>query len=135
MRGTRWATAGLILGTLILAGIVAALIAVAIQSHDAITQIQSEGADRRDQTCLLFERQHLQDVSALKRTYDYLVNLTADDLKDPLNQAVLHGISETEDKAKASIPPSYCAPTDVGSPIPFPKLPQRPPEIDALLNA
>ena len=91
-----------------------------------IHDLHAEGAKRRDQSCLLFERQHQADVRQLVQTYSYILGLTGEALKQSLNKAVLASVPQVEQKAKTSVPPAYCASTDVGSSEPFPEIPERP---------
>lgn len=85
--------------------------------------------ERTDQTCLLFERQHLREVRRLTGTYDYLVALTPEQRTDPLNRAILATLAEVEGDATSSVAPTYCDMPNVGLPEPNPRLPDRPPAL------
>lgn len=78
---------------------------------DAIAQ---EGAARRDQNCLLFEREHQGAVRSLAKTYAYLSALPPEEKGTALNKAVKAQLPETEQRAKTLIPPSYCNEPGVG---------------------
>jgi hypothetical protein len=98
------------------------------QNADLATQVRNlkrEGAERRDQTCLLFEGQHLTEVKQLERTYEYLSGLSQAQLSEPLNRAVMLGLSAQEEEAKDRAP-AYCDVKGVGLPEPDPVIPKRP---------
>lgn len=91
-----------------------------------ITAIEREGRERRDQTCLLFERQELAEVNRLGRTYAYL-SLPAGEREPSLTRAVIRGLAEQREDALAARAPAYCnerkgAPV-IGLPEPGPEFP------------
>jgi hypothetical protein len=87
----------------------------------------SEANHRRDQACVLFERQHAKDVRQLVQTYDYLVGLTPKQRARGINPAVIATLPQTEDSARTSTPPRYCFSPGVGLAEPKPRIPSRPP--------
>jgi hypothetical protein len=103
------------------------LIAVTVFVFLAIHGIQKEGANRRNQTCRIFERSHIDDVSALQATYDYIAKLTPGEAQSSLNRAIILRLPEAEHKARSSTPPDYCRSPEVGLKEPFPVIPSRPP--------
>lgn len=96
------------------------------------TKLASEGADRRDQSCRLFEGDHLADVQRLMRTYAYLERQSR---TSDLTSEVVRGLPELEQEARVDTAPAYCdepgakaekAGADpVGLPEPDPKVPAR----------
>jgi hypothetical protein len=94
-----------------------------------------ESVDRRDQNCLLFEGDHLRDVTQLRRTYKYLSGPNA--RRNPgLTRLVVESLPETEAAARVDTAPPYCDETtsgflglgkerDVGLPEPDPVLPKH----------
>jgi hypothetical protein len=101
--------------------VTAVAVALAVWS---VTKVQSEGIARRDQTCVLFERQHNAAVDQLKQTYVFLLH-PPPQLK-ALTPIALGQLPTQEAAAHASTPPAYCAPVSVGLPSPFPRIPPRP---------
>jgi outer membrane murein-binding lipoprotein Lpp len=100
---------------------------------------EAEGRERRDQQCELFERQHLDDVKQLRGTYKYLLRLPPSELRaptNPLNEAVILQLRETERAATRDSAPDFCdepgadaerrGAEPVGLPEPDPKVPRRP---------
>lgn len=85
-----------------------------------------EGAERRDQNCLIFERSQDRAVTQLRRTYEYLADLTPKQLAEPLNTAVIAGLPAEVTDAQTSDAPPYCNAPGVGLPEPDPLLPQPP---------
>lgn len=114
---------------------VAASVALAayavIVTQGTVDDIASESADRRDQSCLIFERQEAEDIDALERTYSYLSGLSAAQLDEPLNRAVLAQLPRTVRDAQTPDAPAYCDEPDVGLPEPVrpPRFPRRPPNL------
>jgi hypothetical protein len=91
---------------------------------------EQEGIERRDQSCTLFERQHLAEVNQLRDTYTYLVNLPRNRWDDPLNKFILSALPEVEQTASIDSAPEYCDEPNVGLPEPDPKIPARPAELE-----
>ena len=89
-------------------------------------RIQSEGRERRTQTCTIQESKQAKDVRQLKATYRYLLSLRPDELDDTINVAVLHALTETERDAHLDDAPAFCDEPKIGLPEPDPKIPQRP---------
>lgn len=94
--------------------VMAALVAVfrvedAVEANKrAIEAIEIESADRRDQTCQIFEAQHLANVTRLKRTYRYLEGLPRAEWGSTLTLAVLDGLPALETEARIDQAPPYC---------------------------
>lgn len=80
----------------------------------------------RSQNCFKFEEEHLQDVTQLRDTYDYLSQLTPGQKRESINAYVLSRLPETERKAKIDKAPAYCDKPGLGRPEPDPKIPERP---------
>lgn len=77
-------------------------------SQRAIANVAREGRERRDQTCRLFEGQHLADVNRLKRTYTYLEHLPPTERGTTLTVAVVRQLPEIETDARVDSAPPYC---------------------------
>jgi hypothetical protein len=106
-------------------------------------RIDAEGIERRDQICLSAEREHLNSVNQLKRTYEYLNSLPDEafvpSAANAINLAVLRQLPTTEDEANTDVAPEFCDVTlkggkPVGLPEPDPIVPSRPERIDALVK-
>lgn len=93
-------------------------------------QTESEAQMRRDQSCVLFERSHLADVNQLSDTYRYLLSLSPQELRNPLNQFILASLPEVEQQAHVDTAPRYCDAPGVGLPEPDPVVPDRPKELE-----
>ena len=91
----------------------------------AANDVKIESAERRDQTCNLFETDHLQDVKRLRATYRYLAGLPRDERTRPLTQAVLRSLPALEREARSDPAPQFCDETFVGLPEPDPVVPKR----------
>lgn len=95
-----------------------------------------ESAERRDQICLSAEREHLNSVLRLKRTYFYLQQLTPHDRDMTINQFVLRTLPQVEDEANIDVAPAFCdepgeaaekaGEPPIGLPEPDPEIPKRP---------
>lgn len=112
---------------------------LADQSRDALKKIEQEGALRRDQICLSAEREHLNDVTRLVRTYEYLNSLEPEEFETSINRAVLVQLPATEEAAQTDTAPDFCDETlpggkPVGMPEPDPTIPKRPPGLAAKLK-
>lgn len=92
---------------------------------EAIAAVKRESTARRDQNCILFERQHKANVDRLKSTYDYLNRIPKDEIGSSLTQAVLRGLKAQEAEARNAIPPNYCNEKNVGLPEPPPDVPKK----------
>ena len=109
-------------------------------NEEAIELINTEGIDRRDQTCRAFERDTLASVTQfedakdrLRRTRFYLARLTGPELPERLNQEIARSIPrmvtdmrQKQLEAALSAAPAYCDEEGVGLPEPNPELPDRP---------
>jgi hypothetical protein len=100
-----------------------------IITQQNVSRINREGAERRDQQCVVFERQQQQDVDALDRTYKYLSGLTARDLSQALNKAVLAQLPKTIRDAEEDDAPTYCHEKGVGLPEQRRPFPMPPPNL------
>jgi hypothetical protein len=90
------------------------------------TDLRDEIAQRRDQACVITEREQDAEVQALVNTYRYLSELTGEQLHDPLNRAVLRQLPMVEARARADNAPPYCDEEGVGLPEPDRRVPERP---------
>jgi hypothetical protein len=96
--------------------------------------------------CYQSELTHKRDVQGLVSTYDYVKDLTEDDLRQSLNRAVVLQLPKTEDTAKDDVAPEICDETykagflglsngsEYGLPEPDPVIPERPAEVNAALQ-
>ena len=89
-------------------------------------QTNQEAIDRRDQSCSLFERQHLTEVNQLRDTYRYLESIPPENRSDPINKFIRSSLPEVERTAQVDRAPPYCDEPGVGLPEPDPVLPKRP---------
>lgn len=92
-------------------------------------RLVKEQFERRDQSCRLFEGDHLADVQSLEKTYEYLGALTPEERKTTLNKTILNGLAEQEREAKVDSAPDFCDKPNTGLPEPDPVVPTRPPSI------
>lgn len=106
-----------------------------VRNGVTVNDLAREGEQRRDETCVLFERQAQSAVTGLEATYHYLASLPHDALDDPLNQAVLAQVPSTEREARDARAPAYCNPPEVGLRTPPMGIPRRPPEVAALIGS
>lgn len=108
----------------------------AVRANDAaIEAIEREGRERRDQTCEIFENQHLEHVKNLRSTYRYLRTLPKSEYGTTLVKAILRGLPATEREARTDQAPDYCdepgvkaekAGADpIGLPEPDPRVPRK----------
>jgi hypothetical protein len=95
-------------------------------SHQQVKQVKQESTERRDQTCVIFERQAQAAVDQVVATYKYIAGLKPHELAEPLNQAVLAQLPQTVANANNSEAPPYCDQPGVGLPEPNPQLPNPP---------
>ena len=96
------------------------------KANRAIRQIERESKGRRDQSCRISESQHKADVDGLRRTYDYLKQLTPRQRRSPINRAILANLPVTEREARMDPAPPFCDEPGIGLPEPDPVLPKRP---------
>lgn len=140
--------------------VVIALLIVAIddvqdqsdRTDQIVAQLRQETEERRHQVCLGEEREHLDDVDRLKRTYAFLSSLQPGRDGDPIVRAVLVQLPVTERDARDDLAPKFCdepgeraeklyevtdgrrgAPP-VGLPEPDPEVPDRPAAVDRLFD-
>lgn len=88
--------------------LVVSLVASIATQAATTKRIALEGAKRRNETCRLFERQELTNVTRVIRTYDYLDNLPRSEWGTVLTVAVVRGIPAQREDAMATVAPSYC---------------------------
>lgn len=125
----RW-TRFMVLGFLLLA------IAFGVLWHDArgiaesnrqtAANAEREARIRVNQTCALFEADHLRDVDQLGETYRYLLALRAGERKTTFNRFIIAGLPDLEAEARVDKAPDYCDEPKVGLPEPDPVIPRRP---------
>lgn len=114
-------------GPLVLASLALVLAAASVLlSVVLFDRVSGEGQDRRDQTCVLFERQHETEVKRLAQTYRYLLGLSPEEQANPLNRAVAAQLPELEERVKTIAAPPYCDEPGVGLSEPNPEIPKRP---------
>lgn len=91
-----------------------------------VLRLGSESDERADQTCQIFEGQHLADVRQLRDTYRYLLQLSPVEKRDGINRYVIGRLPETEKRARTDTAPEFCDDDGVGLPEPDPEVPERP---------
>jgi hypothetical protein len=98
------------------------------QAQDAHRRndLKKETTERLDQSCTIFEQQHLEDVIQLAKTYQYLDNLSVQQRTEGLNVFIIKDLPETEKKAKTDSAPDFCDEPNLGLPEPDPTLPTKP---------
>jgi hypothetical protein len=113
--------------------VVAAYVFIAVaagygQAQDAHRRndLKKETTERLDQSCTIFEQQHLEDVIQLAKTYQYLDNLSVQQRTEGLNVFIIKDLPETEKKAKTDSAPDFCDEPNLGLPEPDPTLPTKP---------
>lgn len=96
--------------------------------------------------CLVQEQRHAEQVIQLKRTYNYLDQLTPEQRSDPntINPIIIANLSNQEAETKADVAPITCDDTystgllglgsekDYGNPEPDPEIPERPSSLKTL---
>lgn len=97
-------------------------------AEQAINRIRRESLERRDQSCLGDELEHLKDVRRLRQTYKFLLD-PPPSLRD-LVPLVRIQLPVVEDDARDRAP-LFCDETQpdgspVGLPEPDPRIPERP---------
>lgn len=103
------------------------LAAVSLLASVALySKATGEADKRRDQTCRLFEGDHLQDVKQLRDTYRYLGALRPSERAQTINVFVLRNLPQLERAARIDSAPAYCDEPGVGLPEPDPVVPKRP---------
>lgn len=108
--------------------------AVIVAGLIGFSLLSSESAKRRDQNCILFERNWIADIRSLSGTYDYVSKLTPRQTRDPLAIAVINTVPRQERTTHANHPPAYCK-GDVGlKDSQIPPIPKRPPRVQALVH-
>lgn len=94
--------------------------------RSTVRDLEQEGTERRDQSCLIFETKQRGDVRALERTYNYLSGLSAHELGESINRAVLANLPNVIREAQTDDAPAYCDEPNVGLPEPDDRIPKRP---------
>jgi hypothetical protein len=83
-------------------------------------------AERRDQSCVADEREHKDNVDALKRTYLALDSPTTREQLGPgLVRLIVQMLPQAESAARTDQAPKYCDEPGVGLPEPDPRPPDR----------
>lgn len=104
------------------------------QQAQTAKALKAEVRARLDQNCALFERNWAADITSLGSTYKYVADLTTRQTRDPLSVAVIRTVPRQEKTVQANRPPAYCK-GDVGlKDSEIPKIPKRPPRVQALLK-
>jgi hypothetical protein len=96
-----------------------------------------ESAERRDQMCRLFEGDHLQDITELRRTYErmpraleFYKRITPPRLQPFVIGTVMADLRRLEQEAHVDSAPDFCDEHDVGLAEPDPVVPERPPRLE-----
>lgn len=107
------------------------------QADEALDKVEAEATGlikeaeaRRDQTCVIFEREWHADVRRLANTYAYLRTISEEDRDDALYVTIVRLLPQTEEAVRLGKPPEYCDPRDVGLSEPYPEIPSRPDSLD-----
>lgn len=111
------------------------------ENKAAIHQINIERAARIDQSCRGDEAEHLDEVTRLTRTYEYLVSLPDVPFSklDSITKAVVRQVPDVEDEARSDPAPDFCDETGpngepIGLPEPDPTIPSRPEKVNLWLE-
>lgn len=98
------------------------------ESNRRLLQQQTvERQIRTDQSCKLFEREHLRNVQSLEGTYSYLRQARDTGETDTLlYKLVLKNTPRTISEGETDTAPEYCDAPNTGLPEPDPKIPPRP---------
>lgn len=86
-------------------------------------RVKEEGAQRRDQSCKLFERLERDQIQSIIRTYAYLDRLPRSEYGSSLTAEIIRGMPEQRRRAIAAAAPTYCNEPDTGLPEDGPTLP------------
>lgn len=91
-------------------------------------RIEAEATVRRDQNCIITERQQAREVRQLEGTYEYLLKQPRRELLHPgsLPREVFIRLPLTEEVAHEDDAPPYCDEPNIGLPEPDLKVPERP---------
>lgn len=92
-----------------------ATLSVAVAAF-AVYNIEQEGKERRDQNCILFERQAQANAQRVIGTYDYLRTLAPEDYGTNLTKTIIRNLPTTEAEARATVAPAYCQKPGIGLP-------------------
>ena len=71
-------------------------------------EVEREALERRDQNCVLFERQEISHTQRVIRTYDYLDSLPRSEYGTNLTKAIVRGLPDQYAEAAANRAPAYC---------------------------
>lgn len=88
-------------------------------------KVRRETRRRDELDCRQDEQRHLDDVTRLRRTYQYLRRLPAEEKASNLTKEVVRSLPATERAARVDIAPKYCDRPGVGLPEPDPFIPRR----------
>lgn len=95
------------------------------QNHKFVQRLDTEQAERRDQSCNIAEREHKRNVDQLKNTYRYLNTLNKEEARIQINQYIIRTLPRVEETARVDVAPKFCDAPNVGLPEPDPKLPKH----------
>jgi hypothetical protein len=112
-----------------------------VERQDRIDRASAmETADRRNQICLSAEKEHLDEVTSLRRIYKFIGELSVDDIREPINKFIILNLANTEKEARSDDAPPFCdlpgqvaekrGAKVVGLPEPDPEVPDRPADVD-----
>lgn len=119
-----------------------AVVALTFLCGYLVTKIDSEGKDRRDQTCRGWEKVHAQEIKDLRRSYGFYTDPNLPPslkqlVKNPISIAVLRerirNAKSDLDQFGQFVPP-YCDEPNVGVKEPDPKVPKMPAQVKLLLE-
>jgi hypothetical protein len=95
--------------------------------------LDQETTERRSQTCLWFEGDHLDDVNQLRRNYkrlpgalEFYLEAAPKRLHPFLVGAITSDLERLEAEARVDAAPAFCDEPDVGLGEPDPVIPERP---------
>lgn len=107
----------------------------AAQAKAALRASEKQRVEARDQICEGDEREHLNAVQRVDRTYDYLKRLPVADRDDSITRAILRQLPDLEREASQDTAPKFCDEPNVGLPEPDVKAGPRPKIVTTMLRA
>jgi len=111
-----------------------------VESAGNVRALEAESHERRDQSCVVFERDTIAAKTAyvtakqqLTSTQDYLHTLSPAERRTGINQAIVASLPRLKDavdvqwrNARATAAPVYCDEPGIGLEEPNPALPDKP---------
>lgn len=111
----------------------AALLVLTVLVAVGFYLLEQTRTESRDQLCMWFEPDHLEDVQELRRTYkrvpealEFYIAAAPEKLRPFLENAVATDVARLEAEARVDSAPAFCDEPGVGLPEPDPVVPKRP---------